>query len=172
MYGAKPKLDQNLKCIIFSHGLGGHRSFYSIVCCELASRGFLVAALEHRDGSACYTYYYDSKENASKNLRIDVPYESFAFGKKNHFNQRRSQVTKRAQETCQAVDFIIRLNNGVVPHNVMDDLQKAQDKYEFKLNDLIAKIDTEALTMMGHSFGGATSLLALSQNPELKYVRL
>jgi len=34
--------------VLFSHGLAGIRTTYSSVCCELASHGFLVAALEHR----------------------------------------------------------------------------------------------------------------------------
>ena len=42
--------------IVFSHGLHGHRSIYSGICCELSSHGYVVAAVEHKDKSACLTF--------------------------------------------------------------------------------------------------------------------
>ena len=39
--------------IVFSHGLGGCRLVYSNVCCDMASHGYVVAAVEHKDRSAC-----------------------------------------------------------------------------------------------------------------------
>ncbi|MPC96663.1 Platelet-activating factor acetylhydrolase 2 [Portunus trituberculatus] len=40
---------QKWPVVVFSHGLSANRSIYSTVCSELASHGFVVAAVEHRE---------------------------------------------------------------------------------------------------------------------------
>ncbi|KAH8723190.1 platelet-activating factor acetylhydrolase, isoform II-domain-containing protein [Phaeosphaeriaceae sp. PMI808] len=42
--------------LMFSHGLGGSRTAYSSLCTEFASYGFVVCAVEHRDGSGPRTF--------------------------------------------------------------------------------------------------------------------
>ncbi|CAG2173793.1 unnamed protein product [Oppiella nova] len=68
---AKPYREKEGKpfpTIIFSHGLGGCRTLYSAICLEMASHGFIVAAVEHRDNTACLSFYakqirYSMKES-------------------------------------------------------------------------------------------------------------
>ena len=48
--GGKPLIP-----IIFSHGYSAISQFYSCILKDLASHGYLVFAINHRDGSAMFT---------------------------------------------------------------------------------------------------------------------
>jgi platelet-activating factor acetylhydrolase len=52
--------------LMFSHGLGGSRSAYSSLCTEFASYGFVVCAVEHRDGSGPRTFINHKKGTRAK----------------------------------------------------------------------------------------------------------
>lgn len=47
--------------LMFSHGLGGSKTAYSSLCTEFASYGFVVCAVEHRDGSGARTFINHNK---------------------------------------------------------------------------------------------------------------
>ncbi|XP_018572036.1 platelet-activating factor acetylhydrolase-like [Anoplophora glabripennis] len=166
LYGAKIKTDEKLKCIVMSHGLGGNRFLYTNISCELASRGFLVACLEHRDLSACNTYYYENREDALKDKRTPLDFLYIKLGE-NHYKERNKQIKIRSQECGKVLDFLINLNKGIVPYNVINDVPTKYD-VSFQLDDLVGKLDVNDFTMMGHSFGAATALYTLSKRKEFK----
>ncbi|KAJ8923120.1 hypothetical protein NQ315_001673 [Exocentrus adspersus] len=166
LYGAKIRTEERLKCIVMSHGLGGNRFLYSNICCELASRGFLVAALEHRDLSACYTYYYASAEDARKDRRTHLNFHHIKFGE-NHYEERNRQLKIRSQECGKVLDFLLNVNRGTVPFNVINDVPSKLD-IQFELSDLIGKLDVDNFILMGHSFGASSALFTASNRKEFR----
>ncbi|XP_039589526.1 platelet-activating factor acetylhydrolase 2, cytoplasmic isoform X2 [Passer montanus] len=67
--------------IIFSHGLGAFRTLYSSICTELASWGFVVAALEHRDHSAATTYFCPAEAGTEE----WIPFQRVPQGQKEFY---------------------------------------------------------------------------------------
>ncbi|KAK7713422.1 hypothetical protein SLS64_004672 [Diaporthe eres] len=57
--------------VVFSHGLGGSRTMQSTVCGDLASYGFVVVAMEHRDGSGARSYVNVPERRNSPELSQD-----------------------------------------------------------------------------------------------------
>ncbi|KAL3272682.1 hypothetical protein HHI36_014146 [Cryptolaemus montrouzieri] len=168
VYGERIRKTHKMKCVILSHGLGGSRCLYSMICCELASQGYIVFALEHRDKSAIHTYYYQNKEHAKQDSRTCVRYKRVHLNK-DHFTKRNKQVNLRSKECCKVLDLILGVNAGNVPHNVLDDVRYCEKRESnFKLSDLIGCLDVDNVIMMGHSFGGASALLTLARRPELR----
>lgn len=140
--------------IIFSHGLGGFRTVYSALCMQLASHGFLVAALEHRDGSACATYHFGEPTNAPVK-EVWVPFNKVEVGTK-EFYLRNYQLHQRANECVRVMHVLRDINAGVAVFNVL--------KSDFDLETLKGRIDFNKVALMGHSFGGASTLLSLTKD--------
>lgn len=75
----------------------------------------------------------------------------------------------RKEECIKLLDFLLDLNKGVVPYNVLDDCPN-NGSYDFKLSNLVGQIDVDNIVMCGQSFGAATALLTLASRKEFKYV--
>lgn len=126
----------------------------------------LYAFFIERDLSACNTYYYANREDALKDKRTHLDFRYIHLGE-NHYKERNEQIKMRSEECGRVVDFLINLNNGIVPHNVISDVP-TKHEISFQLDDLVGKLDTDHLTMMGHSFGAATSLYTVFKRKEFK----
>lgn len=159
----------NEKCpvIVFSHGLGAFRTLYSAICAELASEGFIVASVEHRDESASATYFYHEKPDSEKSGKAtpkaspEVPenlveewmyYRALKPGEL-EFPLRNKQVKQRADECIRALDRLIEIHSGNAVENVL--------QTGFDWTTLENSMDLCRIAVMGHSFGGATVIEAL-----------
>uniref|UniRef100_A0A1A8FSZ2 Platelet-activating factor acetylhydrolase n=1 Tax=Nothobranchius korthausae TaxID=1143690 RepID=A0A1A8FSZ2_9TELE len=166
----------NEKCpvVIFSHGLGAFRTLYSAICAELASRGFIVASVEHRDQSASATYYFSEKPeserpkdnfpktsaSAPEDLLMEwMYYRALQHGER-EFPLRNQQVKQRADECILALDKLTEVNAGVAVHNVLHT--------PFDWTTLENSMDLCRTAIMGHSFGGATAIEALCKEVKFK----
>lgn len=166
----------NGKCpvVIFSHGLGAFRTLYSAICAELASQGFIVASVEHRDQSASATYYFREKSESEKrdqplpkpsdsspdNLAEEWMYYRALQHGESEFPLRNKQVKQRADECIRALDKLIEINSGTAVQNVL--------KTQFDWTTLENSMDLCRIAVVGHSFGGATVIEALCKEVKFK----
>lgn len=152
------KKKSNFPLVLFSHGLGGQRAMYSVFCTQLASEGFIVAAVEHRDTSSTSSYVMSNNET------IEVPYyitQTVDDGDKERFRLRNTQLKQRTREMMAALDTLEALNNN--PASIQNMMT-----VKFDLCTLKDRIDVACPLIMGHSFGGATMLNTLKKDPRLK----
>lgn len=56
----KSTLKGRLPLLLFSHGLGGVPEIYTSVLQEVVSHGFVVLAVNHADGSACFSSHINA----------------------------------------------------------------------------------------------------------------
>jgi len=141
--------------VIFSHGLGCNRYAYSKICYDLCSEGYVVASVEHRDGSACHsTYFSDQRMHQIVHMQVEK--------EMNEYTERNNQANHRREEVNRTLHMILRLNEGIKLDNVLENEQG------YDLSDFTGKLDTEEIYLMGHSFGGCTALFTASQHKLFK----
>ncbi|XP_054855788.1 platelet-activating factor acetylhydrolase 2, cytoplasmic [Eublepharis macularius] len=145
--------------IIFSHGLGAFRTVYSSICAEMASRGFLVMALEHRDRSASATYFCKGEPEASVQEEW-LSYQGVPKDQK-EFRFRNPQLHQRANECIRGLKLIRNIDSGKAVINLLHT--------DFDLSSSLKdNVDLSRVSVMGHSFGGATAILALVKEAQFK----
>jgi platelet-activating factor acetylhydrolase len=143
--------------IVFSHGMASSRMQYSQYCSELASRGYIVAAIEHRDGSGPGTTIMTPNE--SKNLfhfeaeDIEPSPDTPKF--------KELQLAFRQAEVEETARVLHMLNEGrgaeVFRNNPRNE--------GHELAEWRGRLNTKRMLVGGHSYGATLALQALKGAP-------
>lgn len=140
---------------------------YSHLCGSLASHGYIVCAVEHRDGSAPNTWVYPplnerSEQGSPRSITWydwkQVKFED-ASKEESHVPLRDEQLDFRLRELEMAWKHLKRITGGQGPASELINHRKNVSGAARKVNwDSFEKyMDADKdVTFMGHSFGGAT----------------
>jgi platelet-activating factor acetylhydrolase len=137
--------------VVFSHGMGCSRFAYSRLCTDLASHGLLVAAVEHRDGSAAATFTVEDGR------RSWIPFRRVLDSEK-EYTVRNAQLQQRVGEAGRALDVVTSLARGGPVASVLPGAENAH------LAMFANRLDLARPVLAGHSYGGATTLLTLARD--------
>ncbi|GMR31403.1 hypothetical protein PMAYCL1PPCAC_01598, partial [Pristionchus mayeri] len=118
-------IPSRLPLIIFSHGVGESRHQHSSLCSALASQGYVVAAIEHRDYSACWTYKLQpesvvasaSSIRGGRAGRVEKPMTFLDVGEnegRREYKTRNQQVHKRVAECVRLLHFLEECDLGLI----------------------------------------------------------
>ncbi|ORY35650.1 platelet-activating factor acetylhydrolase, isoform II-domain-containing protein [Naematelia encephala] len=146
--------------IIFSHGVGCSRLMYTHICGELASRGYVVAAVEHRDGTGPSTLITseDGRERHVDFLRWgDLEWPDEAEQPAGDTRLRKDQLLIRLAELQGTLDTVRKITQGGFGGS---HCLKASRTYDFGPWTDQLQIEDGTVCLAGHSFGGTAAIAA------------
>jgi len=148
--------------IIFSHGTVSSRTDYSHYAGELAARGYVVAMLEHRDGSCPGSVIMRRGEPDRTRLLFDVSEVETAGGEALNVDDfHTAQLAFRQAEMEEAVRVLRLINSGrgadVFRHNPRGE--------GAGLAAWAGRLNTDEMVVAGHSYGATGALQALRGAP-------
>ncbi len=168
-YGVDPlvsleKEEQNeFPLVVFSHGLSGTMEMYSQLCSQIASTGCVVVAIEHEEGSASYAERLADTDNDTGDDGVVIPYRragvdfsKVPYTRDWETNFRAPMLEQRVKEVQNICEFFQEQ-----PHNNITFVQvEGLEKSSLLIERIVSITDPSNLHLVGHSFGGATQLLA------------
>ncbi|KIE00705.1 PAF-acetylhydrolase family member, partial [Metarhizium majus ARSEF 297] len=149
-----------LPVVVFSHGMASSRTDYTHYLGSLASRGAVVAALEHRDGSCPGTLI--RLPDRSPLQRPHFRASDLLASPTNHFpvdtpSLKRHQLAFRDAEIFETIRLLRHINaNASIP------CTRGPPK---SLGSFASRLDLNTLVTAGHSYGATSALQALRHAP-------
>ncbi|ORX90194.1 platelet-activating factor acetylhydrolase, isoform II-domain-containing protein [Clohesyomyces aquaticus] len=151
----------DLPCVVFTHGMAGMSQSYSHYLGSIASHGYVVAAVEHRDGSGPGTVIHgkDGKKATVWHLEVDDLDHSPAL---NLSTLQQAQLAFREAEIHETIALFHSLHWGTSsPQN----LKPYSPQSSTLFSSLKSRLNTSAITIAGHSYGATGALQALKTAP-------
>lgn len=141
-YENAPRIESSnpLPILIFSHGITGSRHLHQSLYEYLASRGFVVTAIDHS---------YDA------NLTV-FPDESIADYRSDITGHPDSLAIRKMQMKTRGTDIVFTINQ-------LEKIQSGNLK-----SQLNGQLDLDKIAVGGHSYGGATSITASAWDSRIK----
>ena len=147
--------------IIFSTGFACSRTSYSQYCGELASQGYIVASVEHRDGSGPGSTLIgrDGKTKKIHMLLDGAVHEDGSSMSKISFHE--DQFNFRQAEVEETILILKELNAGNGAALFAENPRKEGQDLHLWTN----RLDLDNLAIAGHSFGSNLALRVLKGAP-------
>jgi platelet-activating factor acetylhydrolase len=144
---------------MFSHGLGGTRTTYSVLCSHLAAQGRVVIAMEHRDGTGPAVFpggrtmqYLVPDEAVWQGEKVTPDWQRGAYNSEKALRLRSDQLAFRRAEVYEALRCLKDLSSqGKEASNL-----EAFGAKDFDYAKWLHHISSDEVDLVGHSFGGAT----------------
>ncbi|KAL7934648.1 platelet-activating factor acetylhydrolase, isoform II domain-containing protein [Trichoderma chlorosporum] len=146
--------------MVFSHGDASTRTDYTHFVGELASRGYVVAAVEHRDGS-CPGSLMRIKGQDDRQILHFKDTELLSDPPMDATRYKYEQLAFRDAEILETI-HILRAVNGGKGEEIFRRNSRSEGSH---LRDWAGRLDFGNLTVAGHSFGATGALQALKHAP-------
>ncbi|KZO98201.1 hypothetical protein CALVIDRAFT_535777 [Calocera viscosa TUFC12733] len=150
--------------VLFSHGLAGGRTTYSTFCGRLASSGYVVLALEHRDGTGPMVFPKDKNGvvYAKPYSRVDEVECDDVDPKDVPMHFRATQLEFRKREIYEAYSAFCQLVEGDSARGGLQSIDGSPVDWDMFVGTVRCDED---VVLSGHSFGGATIFHIISTPP-------
>lgn len=144
-----------LPCVVFTHGMAGMSQSYSHYLGSIASHGFVVAAVEHRDGSGPGTIVHspDGEERRVWHMKLQDLESKVPM---TELDLKAAQLNFREAEMRLTIELFAQLDAGStrIFNLKPGSPQSALPTFKHKLN-------LDAISVIGHSYGATGAMQAL-----------
>ncbi|KAL5339837.1 platelet-activating factor acetylhydrolase, isoform II-domain-containing protein [Aspergillus crustosus] len=141
--------------MVFSHGMASSRTDYTNFLGELASRGHVCVAIEHRDGSSPGSLVKTSSDSPGRQV---LPFRSSDLQDDlDDPSMKLAQLAFRDAEIHAAIKLLHLINDGSTIHNTRAPVTTFDSSSSWT-----NRLNLTLLTIAGHSYGATGALQALT----------